>query len=138
MSLKFPFLVFLADTMSGSTLINVYKLTNEKGELAPNAALVKSIDMGRRIATGHCHISNKFFLGVKGSASDNRTVLNLLEKKQLLDPSVLPEEIERRRLEVCSWNTKINTTSLVSVKSGRAEHGKGANFLVVGDFWMTD
>ena len=70
--------------------------------------------------------------------SYNRTVLNLLEKKQLLDPSVLPEEIERRRLEVCSWNTKINTTSLVSVKSGRAEHGIGANFLVVGDFWMTD
>ena len=70
--------------------------------------------------------------------SYNRTVLNLLEKKQLLDPSVLPEEIERRRLEVCSWNTKINTTSLVSVKSGRVGHGREANFLVVRDFWMTN
>ena len=139
LSLKFPFLVFLAQPMStsDSALINVYKLTNEKGELAPNAALVKSIDMGRGIFR-HCHISNKFFLGVTGLTSDWRPVLNLLEKKQLHDSSVLPEEIERRRLEVCSWNTKINTTSLVSVKSGRAEHGIGANFLVVGDFWMTD
>ena len=139
LSLKFPSLVFLAHPMStsDSALINVYKLTNEKGELAPDAALVKSIDLGRGIFP-HGHISNKFFLGVKGSASDNRTVLNLLEKKQLLDPSFLPEEIERRRLEVSSWNTKINTTSLVSLKRGKEEHDRGANFLVVGDFWMTN
>ena len=139
LSLKFPFLVFLTQSMSSShsALINVYKLTNEKGELAPDAALVKSIDLGRGNFR-RCHISNKFFLGVEGLASDNRPFLNLLEKKQLVDPSVLPEETERRRLELCSWNTKINTTSLVSFKRGRDEHGRGANFLVVGDFWMTN
>ena len=136
LSLKFPFLVFLAHQMStsDSALINVHKLTNEKGELAPDAALVKSIDLGRGTFR-HGPLSNKFFLGVK---SDNCTVLNLLEMKQLVDPSVLPEEIERRRLEVCSWNTKINTTSLVSLKCGRDEHGRGPIFLVVGDFWMTN
>ena len=117
----------------------MYKVTNEKGELAPGAALVKSIDLGPRfLPLTDLIISNKFFLGIMGYASVDRLSLTLWYKKQLLDSSVLPEEIERRRLEVSSLETKINTTSLVSFKSGRDEHGGRANVLVVGDFWMTN
>ena len=76
------------------------------------------------------------------------TILHVFEKAKLLDPSVLPENIERGEVNLgidwwCRYTTTIptvptNTTSLVYIKN----HYQGGQLhyqsLVKKDFWMSN
>ena len=125
MSMSLPFLV---------QVVQVFKVPTDK-DIGTDPSLLKSINI-----EGDEFVRPFYSTLVVGVLHSSETSLHVFEKAKLLDASVLPENVERRELELGAdgWLSRMNTTSLVYIKNhyqgGQLHHQS----LVKRDFWMSN
>ena len=141
LSMSLPFLFTFKDSGSRPCIVQVFKVPTDIGT---DISLLKSIN----IELGGFILRLKPFysplvVGVLCSRQTVGTILHVFEKAKLLDESVLPENVDRREVELGAgwyptWLSSMNTTSLVYIKN----HDQGGQLhrqsLVKKNFWMSN
>ena len=143
MSMSLPFLVTFK-AQGSNVQLQVFKVPTDK-DIGTDPSLLKSINIVGVdfIFSSSLSFYSPLVVGVLCSRQTVGPFLRVFEKAKLLDKSVLPENVDRREVELeagrCpAWLCSLNTTSLVYIKN----HDQGGHFrrqsLVKRDFWMSN
>ena len=131
MSMSLPFLV---------QVVQVFKVPTDK-DIGTDPSLLKSINIeGDGFISSLLPFHSTLVVGVLYPRQTVGKILHVFEKAKLLDASALPENVDRREVELGAGRrlSSLNTTSLVYIKNDVQGGHLHRQSLVKRDFWMSN